>query len=199
MEYISTPKKKKSLCFFVLKKGVLVQSGTQNFKANFTTSTFASIAFRNIKLDLAHKPGRWGEHFFYEGGISQFKQIACHPQTQLVFGEQTCVSLLLIKKKKKAIFLSSLSLFLFFPPLLESPTRHNNGENSSHIKMLFYFIFLWDIKMLLEACSKSAPNFIKKITHVNKHEIWKAWLCIHVYNIIVWKPHSFILIKESLS
>ena len=113
MEYISTKKKKKVSMFFVLKKGVLVQSGTQNFKANFTTSTFASIAFRNIKLDLAHKPGRWGEHFFYEGGISQFKQIACHPQTQLVFGEQTCVSLLLIKKKKGHFLVLSFSFSIF--------------------------------------------------------------------------------------
>lgn len=145
MEYIST---KKGLYVFCFKEGCSSPIGySKNSKAKFTTSTFGSHNFQGILNQTQHtsEEGEGSISFMNEVSPNSSKKLATLKLNQCLVNKLVSHS----SKNKKAI-LSSLSLFLFFPPLLESPTRQNNGENSSHIKML------------LEAFSRSAPNFIKE-------------------------------------
>lgn len=145
MEYIST---KKGLYVFCFKEGCSSPIGySKNSKAKFTTSTFGSHNFQGILNQTQHtsEEGEGSISFMNEVSPNSSKKLATLKLNQCLVNKLVSHS----SKNKKAI-LSSLSLFLFFHPLLESPTRQNNGENSSHIKML------------LEAFSRSAPNFIKE-------------------------------------
>lgn len=141
---------KKVSMFFVLNKGVLVQLGTQKIrKLNLQSARLDPIAFKEYYIRLSTQARKVRGAFLLWTRYLPIQAKSLPPSNSISVW-WTNLYLTPLKKKKRPFSCPLFSLFLFFPPLLESPTRHNNGENSSHIKML------------LEAFSRSAPNFINE-------------------------------------